>query len=133
LIRTLTSGETIYKVGALLTISWKPTGDPRLLPLIEQHLDDRTLCVISAPTQYAEVRLIAVQALVAECKKQNIKRFINLEDVVEPLDTPTYSRLRRENNLQAPLDMDIIAGRIKVLEELRRLGKLSTVDIEGDA
>jgi hypothetical protein len=61
------------------------SGDPRVIPLIERYLHDRTVTLLWIPLTYGELRWRAAEALSAEYTAQNLGRTVILEDAVEPL------------------------------------------------
>ena len=129
-IEIMSSSRQDDKPAFLKYFAMNPTGDPRVLPYIEAHLTDTSFCIMSAPTKYGEIRLLAAYALAAEYRQQKIKRPIILRDVVVPIDDNTYVSLRLENKIETPKNVERFPGRFIVLEELRRRGKLPTGDLD---
>ncbi|MEL7368209.1 MAG: hypothetical protein AAFN74_04800 [Myxococcota bacterium] len=64
----LKNEDASTRVRALHQIVRRPTGDARLLPLLDACLDDRTVCILERPFVYGEVRHKAVAALQAELR-----------------------------------------------------------------
>lgn len=81
----LQSGEAQNRAQALHDLRWDPTGDVRLLPLVEDLLKDKTPCRISAPYACGEIRWLAALALAAERFAAGRPEPVHLHASVAPL------------------------------------------------
>lgn len=116
-----------------------PTGDKRILPYIENLLEDRGIYIINIPFRYGEVRYLAAYALVAEYKLLGIDKTIELKQVMLPTEGG-YSSVARELGIKVE-DSDIVLEPddsppeisakkfCKKLEILRDIGKIPLEDL----
>lgn len=114
----LLSDEVQKRQVVLHGLSFRPTGDPRVLPYIEQMLEDKRPCVISLPHLYAEVRFRAAEALAAERKAQGINEPVRLSGVVIPINHNKLAELARAAGLSMTAGWQVWFERLREMEQL---------------
>jgi hypothetical protein len=89
----LSSDDPKRRAAALRARSRHPSGDPRVLPLLENLLHDRTPIIVQFPIAYGEIRWLAAEALAAERYQQNLTEHVVAPGTVIPLSTTKLYRL----------------------------------------
>ena len=74
------------RAAMLQTLADDPSGDPRLLALVEALLGDTTPVVVSIPLHYGELRWVAAHALAAERGAVGKCSPVILSDAVVPVN-----------------------------------------------
>lgn len=103
----------------------RPSGDPRVLSVLEELLDDRTACIVNIPLEYGEIRFLAAMALAMERYKQGISEHVCAPGTILPL---TVSSMHRIADAAAVPSAD--GGWQVLFERLRERGLLPTEDID---
>jgi hypothetical protein len=120
----LQSDDVQKRQSVLRAIAHRPTGDPRVLPHIEQMLEDRRPGVMSLPAVYGEVCLAAAEALAAERKAQGIIERVRVSRVVIPLTHNQLAGLAKAAGLPSTM------GWGEWFERLRETGLLPVEDLD---
>jgi hypothetical protein len=107
-----------------------PSGDARVLPYLQEKVQDTTMCLLGIPIEYGELRWMAAHALAAEYSVQGILTPVILRQVPQPIDANTFARLSIENQLKEPGEGKLIVRHMALMDDLRRLGKLPLEDLE---
>src|SRR2546427_2213882 len=81
------------RVIMLKIIADDPTGDARLLPHLEQLLEDKNPVPLGIPYTFGEVRWMAAHALAAECQALGLDQQIFISSVPVPIVINDLSRL----------------------------------------
>lgn len=127
-VEAITTGGTSSAVWCKYLAN-NPSGDSRVLPYLENALEDSTICVISVPPTYGEVRFEAAYALATERKQQGIKEFFVLSQTFMPLSVekamqiilPNSSMMSRKVRLKG-IEAELTFLREKGLLELTDYG-----------
>lgn len=116
-IQDLTGQNTSLRAIALKDL-WKyPSADKRILPYLEDLLDDETPCLIAIPFVYAEMRWLAAHALLSERESLGINQPVRLSRVLKPLDSRTYGEARNRANLIGRGGSEGILEKIAILRD----------------
>jgi hypothetical protein len=89
----LRSDDPRRRAGGLRAFSRHPSGDPGVLPILEDLLDDRTPSIVRFPIAYGEIRWMAAEALAAERFRQALTELIIAPQTVIPLSATKLFRL----------------------------------------
>lgn len=81
-VEHLTGSDLSFKVAALKDFWRFPSADPRLLPYLEDLIDDKTPCLLAIPYLFGEVRWLAAKALLAEREALGIRQPVRVRNVV---------------------------------------------------
>lgn len=113
---------------AMLKALWAwPSQDERLLPYLEELLEDTGACLFGTPVRFGEIRWLAAQVIFAEFKARQRKESVRLENAVTPLKSDGLAALARVEGI----DCDVsLPGLLSAFAELHRLGKLPTTTLE---
>ncbi|AGY56351.1 hypothetical protein [Gloeobacter kilaueensis] len=122
----LSSNEAAQRAITLRSLTSEATGDPRLIPLIEKLLQDRSPCITSLPPIVGEVRWLAARALASERGTQGSNETVVLEQVAKPISTNALNRLEDEYDIDAPGGIE---GLLLSFAQLQKMGKLPLEDI----
>ncbi len=126
-MESLTGPDTSLR-GITLRALWQlPTGDKRLLPYLEELLDDKTACLLGLPFIYGEIRWLAAQALAAEREAQGMTEPVYLQNIVKPIYTNGISKAESEAGIEFKWGVE---GVLENLPILRDLGYLPMYDLE---
>lgn len=87
-----------------------PTGDARVLPLVEALLDDLTPCQISIPFSYAEIRWLATRALVAERFANGLREPMRIAGMILPQSNQDLYDIMDAHLQNVPADADALDG-----------------------
>jgi hypothetical protein len=120
----LMKGDTDDVKDALAYLVDRPLGDMRLLPHLEELLEDRRPCILYVPYRYGELRWLAAEALVAEREKLSIDEPVILRGVVKPLSIGELKDLAKN----ADIDMSLSA-----FDTLKKLIQLDKVPVQNRA
>jgi hypothetical protein len=118
---------------ALMVQRSDPSGDPRVLSLIEPLLADETPCLLEIPYLFGETRWLAAHALRAERDALGIEEPVRVSHVPIPLKGADVGWLARAHGLSRPFqpastvhhERECLAYR-----ELREQGFILRVDLE---
>lgn len=88
-----------------------PTGDARVLPLVEALLDDLTPCQISIPFSYAEIRWLAARALVAERFANDLREPMRIAGMILPQSNQDLYDIMDAHLQNVPADATLWMGR----------------------
>ncbi|WP_306358317.1 MULTISPECIES: hypothetical protein [unclassified Nocardia] len=105
----------------LRTLLTDPLADVRVVPYLKGLLTDTTLCVLSIPYRYGEMRWLAAHALRAEYDALGIDDMIELHDVVRPLDFNEIYELGRAADVAVSPPYP---SALEMLATLREAGKV---------
>jgi HEAT repeat protein len=122
LLKRLASEDPRVRANTLNGIAANPTADRRLLAIAERLLDDRTICILSLPYKFGEVRWIAADAVAAVRAALSIDTPVVVDDVFAPVSTEEASKLAADAGLPTP--MGGVEGVIQTLENLASMGRL---------
>ncbi len=86
LLEDMNSGEVSLLAAALKDLWRYPSADKRVLPYLEERLQDKTPCVLGHPYMFGEIRWFAAYALAAERAALGINEPIQVT-VVKPAET----------------------------------------------
>ncbi|MBP2338121.1 hypothetical protein JOF41_004299 [Saccharothrix coeruleofusca] len=125
-IDILKSPDTYRRTTMLGVLAKDPSGDPRLLPAVEELLTDETPDLISIPLLFGEVRWLAAHALVAERRAAAVPTPVELRGVPEPLTSDELSYLVDEHGL--PREGGV-HGMLASFVALREHGLLPVTDL----
>lgn len=117
----LRSKDTKERIFALQRRRDVPSGDPRVLPLLEGALEDRTIAMIGRPPMFGELRVLAAQALAAERKAQGIEDPVGLGPVPQPLSSDELARLADQHGVRTHGGETGLAMRYRILRDRRLL------------
>lgn len=110
----------------LQVLQASPSGDRRIIPYLKELLTDTTLCIVSVPYRYGEIRWLAAYALRSESRASGLAETITLADVVRPLDFNEVATLARNAGVWTDPPFP---GALDTVERLRKLGKVPLDDI----
>ncbi|WP_346292971.1 hypothetical protein [Sphaerothrix gracilis] len=127
LAANLQSEDLALRVSALKELAQNPTGDKRVLPILESLLQDKTPCLVMLPYRFGEVRWIAAHALAAEYAVLDLDKKVRLEGVVRPINTQEFATLEKAANLKSAGGVN---GVLAAFATLRELGHLPTYELE---
>lgn len=124
---SLSNPDASHRISMLRVLLKKPTGDPRVIEVLEGLLDDHTVGVLSIPYLFGEIRLQAAQVLQKELNQLN--RFKS--QIIE-----SYMPLNSQNivDMEVSLGLNIRDGGIEGLSRrytnLRELGAIPKITVE---
>lgn len=127
LAANLQSQEVTLRTSALKDLAQYPSGDARILPLLETLLQDKTPCIVMLPYRFGEVRWLAAHALAAEYAALGIAKTVRLEGVVRPINTQEFATLEQAANLKSTGG---VQGVLATFARLQELGSLPTCVLE---
>lgn len=122
LAAALAHAEAAERASALAACLQAPTGDPRLRPLIERLLDDRTPVIVSAPFRYGELRWLAAHALAGERAAAGVRDPVEIPDALPPLGTAELLRAAEAAGVPVAAGAE---GLLSAFGALRERGLLS--------
>ncbi|MGD8908206.1 MAG: hypothetical protein PVI92_02590 [Chromatiales bacterium] len=106
----------------------EPCGDPRVLPLLKSALKDRAVVELSIPIYYGELRILAAQALAAECATQGIDEPVRLIGVPTPLSIDELLQLVDKYQIDTTPDYE--KGNVECYSILRDRGLVPKMNWE---
>ena len=121
----------IAKAIACRSLVHNPSGDSRVLPYLENALEDSRICIISKPITYSEVRFWAAYALSKERKKQGIQKAFTLQKTFSPLTVDDAMNIILPNNEIIPREIRLRGTEAKLMF-LREKSFLKLGDIRFD-
>ncbi len=127
LVEDLTGEDFSLQVATLQVLWQKPSRDKRILPYLEELLDDKTPCLLGLPFIYGEIRWLAAQALAAEREAQGIMEPVYLQNIVRPIYTDGISKAEMEAGVEFKWGVE---GVLENLPILRDMGYLPMYDLE---
>ena len=127
MIEDLRSHKTSIRVATLECLRQDPSKDRRVLPHLEDLLEDRTPSIVMLPYRFGEIRWLAAHALAAERAALGIKEPVRLQDVVRPLSTEEFVAIRNKVGIEVKGGIE---GVLKSMRTLREIGKLPLYDLE---
>ena len=131
LVEDLSDASARQVAIAMETLLQEPSGDPRVIPLIEQYLDDTTVTLLWIPLTFGEVRWRAAEALSAEYAAQNLGRTVILADAVEPMTVDEIGLLAERHGVASATRYAEPHGKIiAAYEALRDSGLIPRFRIE---
>jgi len=122
----LTGSDLSFKVATLKDFWRYPSADPRLLPYLEDLIDDKTPCLLAIPYLFAEVRWLAAKALAASRSALEIREPVRLRNVVRPIDMKEYTRARKAAQVELKVGVEGVLENIAIL---RDMGYLPLTDL----
>jgi hypothetical protein len=120
----LTSDDPKERAAGLRARSRHPSGEPSVLPILENLLEDRTPTIVQFPIAYGEMRWLAAEALAAERYRQNVTEHVVAPGTVIPLSTTRLYRLAAASGVRAGQGWEPLFVR------MRERGLLPTEDID---
>jgi len=121
LVQRLEAAEPRIRANTLRSLAEQPIADTRLLEAAERLLDDRTLCLLSLPYQFGEVRWCAADAVAAIRAVLGRRDPVELADVFGPHSSDDVARLAAAAGITTSGGID---GALQALEELRAMNRL---------
>lgn len=128
-INRLRSPETGTRFGTLKALRRSDTADERILPYIEELLNDTTPCMIDVKLiRFAEIRYLAAQALKAQHRSLGINKSVDFSGFIHEMRAGYLIGLAEESNIQYS---DFQEEYPEIFEKLRAMGKLPIADETG--
>jgi hypothetical protein len=127
LIEDLTSEDAFFRAATLKVLWEYPSADPRVLPDLEELLNDKTPCILAIPYVFGEIRWLAAHALAAERAALGINEPIYLLNVVRPAETRDIIKAEYEAGIKARGGVD---GLLENLALARSLGYMPLYDLD---
>jgi hypothetical protein len=122
LINALHSSETATKVAALHVLRRSDRADERVLPHIEELLNDLTPCMIDVkPIRFSEIRFLAGQALKTQRRLLGIDKPVDFSGFVQQIPAGQLLLLADEMSISSD---EFEENYPEVFEKLRDMGKL---------
>lgn len=122
----LQSSQVETRVAALQELEASGPADERLIPLLQNLLNDHTPAMLSIPIRIGEIRWLAFHALSEVLYSLGKNEKISLTSSITPLDTRKLHSIRKEANLPTKPGLP---GLLETFQKLQELGKLPTKDI----
>lgn len=126
LLEELTSEDASFRAATLKVLWEYPSADLRVLPYLEQLLNDKTPCILAIPYVFGEIRWLAAHALAAERAALGINEPIYLLNVVRPAETGDIIKAEYEAGIKARGGVD---GLLENLALARALGYMPLYDL----
>lgn len=121
LVEDLSSPDVSIRVEMLKCLYREPAADERILPYLEDLLDDDTISVIFLPYRFGEVRWLAAKVLVAERAALGHNTPVYLDNVFQPINTEEFASLARSAGVKSSGGLDGILEALVVLRKMKRL------------
>ena len=125
-IQHLTGPEIGLRVGALKDLWQYPSADPRVLPYLEERLNDKTPCILGYPYIFGEIRWLAAKALAAERAALGINQPVQVR-VVRPAETRDIILAEYEAGISGRGGVE---GLLESLALARDMGYMPMIDLE---
>lgn len=126
LLADLASDDLTMRTAVLHTLAMAPSGDPRILPVLERLLADRTPCLVQIPYLFGELCWLAAYALAAERAACGIAEPVRLLGVARPLSTEELGRFEQAAGMRGRAGVD---GLVEVFGKLDDLGRVPRCDL----
>lgn len=121
-INALHSSETRDRVSMLRVLRRSDRADKRVLPYIEELLNDLTPCMIDIkPICFSEIRYLAGQALETQRRLLGIDKPVDFSGFVQQIEAGDLLLLAEEMNVPSNNFKEKFP---EVFEKLRNMGKL---------
>lgn len=117
----LSSTDVSIRVDTLKSLSKEPAEDERVLPYLDNLLDDETLCVVMLPYRFGEVRWLAAKVLLAERAALGYNEPVYLNNVVRPIDVEEFASLASSAGVTSRGGVDGVLETLNILREMQRL------------
>ncbi|BAZ15798.1 hypothetical protein NIES4071_76700 [Calothrix sp. NIES-4071] len=127
LAEDLSSLDVSIRVETLKCLYREPAVDERVLPYLENLLDDDTLTLLMLPYRFGEVRWLAAKVLVAERAALGHKEPVHLDNVVQPMNVEEFASLAKSAGIKGYGGLD---GVIEALGILRAQGQLPLSNLQ---
>ncbi|HUN09666.1 MAG TPA: hypothetical protein PLQ56_23880 [Aggregatilineales bacterium] len=115
-------------VAGLVVQSKNPSGDPRMIPILERFCADKRIANIHIPFRYGEIAYLAAFALCAEKHKLNLDGAIRITTAI-PLPVQELHELAERYGAVRPRGLD---GWVMLGQMLADMGKLPQMVLELD-
>ncbi|MGB0384761.1 MAG: hypothetical protein ACPGWR_08070 [Ardenticatenaceae bacterium] len=126
LLEDMNSGELGLLVGGLKDLWRYPSADERVLPYLEERLEDKTPCVLGYPYLFGEIRWLAAQALAAERAALGINQPVRVM-VVKPAETMDIMAAEYEAKIDGEGGVE---GLLESLAILRDMGYMPMKELK---
>ena len=123
----LLNGSAEDRVITLNGLWSDPFADARLLPYLQPLLQDTTPCMVSIPFEFAELRWVAINALIAEQNACGVFDDFHINGVTIPYDSQELSQVAKRAGYIGKGSG--VSGQIDEFAAMRAQGFLETVDI----
>jgi hypothetical protein len=121
LAEDLSSPDVSIRVETLKCLYREPAADERVLPYLENLLDDDTISVIFLPYRFGEVRWLAAKALVAERAALGHSQPICLDNVFQPINIEEFALLAHSAGIKSSGGLDGVLEALVILRKMNRL------------
>jgi hypothetical protein len=122
IVNSLHSPETKDRVSMLRVLRLSDRADERVLPYIEELLNDLTPCMIDIkPIRFSETRFLAGQALETQRRLLGIDKPVDFSGFVQQIESGDLSLLAKEMNISCSNFKDNFP---EVFKKLRGMEKL---------
>ncbi|GAA0234806.1 hypothetical protein GCM10010492_37160 [Saccharothrix mutabilis subsp. mutabilis] len=121
IVDILKASDAHRRTTMLGVLAKEPTGDPRVLPVVEELLADDTPDLISVPMLFGEIRWVAAHALAAERRAASVPTPVELVGIPQPLSSDELSALVDRSGLPRRAGVD---GMLTSFAALRERGLL---------
>ncbi|MEU7532372.1 hypothetical protein AB0A74_42020 [Saccharothrix sp. NPDC042600] len=132
IVDILKASDAHRRTTMLGVLAKAPTGDPRVLPVVEELLADDTPDLISVPMLFGEIRWVAAHALAAERRAASVPTPVELEGIPQPLSSDELSALVDRSGLPRRAGVDGMLTSFAALRE-RGLLPVTTLRLPVDA
>lgn len=126
--KTISEGKVNHIIATLKNKTVAPSGDPRLIPILEGLCADKRIAQIDIPFRYGEIAYLAAFALCAEKHKCNMEGKIRITTAV-PLDENAVIELTEHHGVIIPPG---ISGITLAIQTLAEMGMLPQIILELD-
>ncbi|WP_162240343.1 hypothetical protein [Nocardia arizonensis] len=124
--KTLQDEDEEERLSTLWTLVHLPLSDERIVPYLQEAMNDTAVAILELPYVYGELRWLAAQALFREYCALGINATVELRGVPKPLDSSEMGEFLRDDSL---LDYLVHLDMVDNYRELRDLGKIPIVDL----
>jgi hypothetical protein len=121
LVEDLSNADVSIRVDTLKSLSKEPAEDERVLPYLDNLLEDEALCVVMLPYRFGEVRWLAAKVLVAERAALGHNEPVHLSNVVRPVDVEEFASLAKSAGVTSRGGVDGVLEALAILREMQRL------------
>jgi hypothetical protein len=126
LLEDMNSNEFSLLVASLRDLWRYPSADPRVLPYLEERLNDKTPCILGYPYIFGEIRWLAAKALAAERAALGINEPVRVR-VVRPAETRDIIQGEYEAGIEARGGVE---GLLENLALARDMGYMPMIELE---